>query len=147
MRNAGQTGQPRNPTYVLGLPDSIGHTLTVSNHAPGVAIEAVDTAPDIEHHQAMTESEGRRGWQHEYDESVAREQALHDDNRASGLTEFLIDIRLWAAAILVPFALAAIGLGWVAEGFGWSRWIGVVAASVLTAAAFAAVLVRRHANR
>ena len=94
----------------------------------------------------MTEG-GERGWQTQYEQSLDRESAARDIERATGLRGFFVDIKLWIAAVLVPFAFVAIGLGWVAERIGWARWVGVGVAAVATATTLGLMLMRRRVGR
>ena len=94
----------------------------------------------------MTER-GERGWQNQYEQSLDRESAGRDIGRATGFWSFLVDIKLWIAAVLIPLALVAVGLGWVAERIGWAKWVGVLVAAAATAATLALVLMRRQTDR
>lgn len=76
---------------------------------------------------------------------IAREDALHQ--HPTGLTGVLIDFKLWTGAVVIPCALAAVALGWIAEMLGWSRWIGVSVAALVTVAIVAWVIVKRHRCR
>ena len=94
----------------------------------------------------MVEEADPGEWQRRYDESLAREQAQHDDD-AKGCLAQLTDLRIWAAAILIPFGLAAGGLSWVAEQLGWSHWIGLSVACVVAIAIAGLLVVKQLRNR
>jgi protein-S-isoprenylcysteine O-methyltransferase Ste14 len=94
---------------------------------------------------ALVTEEAEPGeWQRRFEESVAREDAKREADAAGCLAQ-LTDLRLWAAAILIPLGLAAAGLGWVATRLGWPRWVGLSAAC-LVAGAIACVLIARRMN-
>ena len=94
----------------------------------------------------MTERD-EAGWENQYKQSVDRERDGRDAERATGFWAFLVDIKLWAAAVLIPFAAVALGLGWAAERIGWSRWIGVLVAAAATIAILALVPMKRRLDR
>jgi hypothetical protein len=76
-----------------------------------------------------------------YQQSLDREKREREADTPAGFLAFLIDFKLWSAAVLLPFGFAALGLGWLAERIGWSRWICVIVAAASTVGVLAVLFV------